>query len=94
MALWQFWWLWMLAGLGLAMAEMLLPGFVFLGFALGALATGGLIWAGLVGTGLAPILVVFAVISGLCWLGLRRAMGVRPGQRKGWQRDINENERP
>ena len=40
--MWREPWLWMVLGLGLALAEMLLPGFYLLGFAVGAVATGAL----------------------------------------------------
>jgi hypothetical protein len=36
-------------------------------------------------------LVVFAVFSLIGWIGLRRTMGVRKGQVKTWDRDINED---
>ncbi|KFE34856.1 NfeD family protein [Thioclava atlantica] len=88
---WQQPWLWIVAGVVLAVAEMLIPGFIFLGFAIGAVLVGALIWIGLLGHSIPVTLVVFAVLSILAWLILRRVMGVRPGQTKHWDRDINEN---
>ena len=37
-ALWTVWWAWLALALLFGIAEVLLPGFVFLGFAIGALA--------------------------------------------------------
>ena len=37
---WQLWWVWMVAAGLLAILEMLVPAFVFLGFAVGAAITG------------------------------------------------------
>ena len=34
--IWATWWIWMIAGLSLAFLEVLVPGYIFLGFALGA----------------------------------------------------------
>ena len=48
----------------------------------------------LVGLGLPaslPLLaLIFAVISVVAWLALRRSMGIREGQVKIWDRDIND----
>lgn len=84
-------WIWVLAGVILAGAEMLIPGFIFLGFAIGAVIVGALIWIGVLGTSVAVTSVVFAVLSIIAWLALRKVMGVRRGQTKHWDRDINEN---
>ncbi|MBC7147389.1 MAG: hypothetical protein H5U24_18645 [Thioclava marina] len=91
MEYWQMPWVWVLAGVILAGAEMLIPGFLFLGFAIGAVLVGALIWIGLLGNSIAVTLVVFAVLSIIAWLALRKGMGVRKGQTKLWDRDINEN---
>jgi len=84
------WWVWIAAGFALGVVEVLVPGFIFLGFAIGAVFTGVLVGLGLLG-GSAPVaLLVFAVLSVLAWLGLRATVGVRPGQVKIWHRDIND----
>lgn len=88
--LWQLWWVWMIAGAVLAMLEVLVSGFVLLGFAIGAAVTGLLLWLGLLGGALAKLLFVFALASLAAWLVLRRAFGLRPGQVKVWDRDIND----
>lgn len=90
MMLWQLWWVWMIAGAVLAILEILVSGFILLGFAIGAALTGLLLWLGVLGGSLATLILVFAVASLLAWLALRRASGVREGQVKVWDRDINE----
>jgi membrane protein implicated in regulation of membrane protease activity len=93
--MWDLWWVWVAAGFGLAILEIIVPGFIFLGFALGAGLTGLTL---LVGGGFAVwlmvslprLLVWFAVLSILSWIVLRRALGVRQGQVKIWDRDIND----
>jgi membrane protein implicated in regulation of membrane protease activity len=90
MMLWQLWWVWMIAGAVLAILEILVSGFILLGFAIGAALTGLLLWLGVLGGSLATLILVFAVGSLLAWLALRRVVGVRHGQVKVWDRDINE----
>lgn len=84
------WWVWMVLGFVLAIAEVLVPAFLFLGFALGALATGGVIWFNLVpAAGLAGTLVIFASLSLVAWLGLRAIFGRRAVVRR-FEGDIND----
>jgi len=47
MQLWQEWWVWTVAGVALAVLEILAPGYIFLGFAIGAVANGALLWFGI-----------------------------------------------
>lgn len=89
--LWQLWWVWMIAGAVLAILEILVSGFILLGFAIGAALTGLLLWLGVLGGSFATLILVFAVASLLAWLALRRVVGVRQGQVKVWDRDINES---
>lgn len=89
--LWQEWWVWAIAGLVLAMLEVALPGFILLGFAIGAGVTGLLIWLGILGGSLPVLLLVTAVVALVAWWVLRSALGVRKGQSKIWNKDINEN---
>lgn len=91
MALWQEWWVWMVAGAVLAILEVLLPGFILLGFALGAALTGTLLWFGVLGGSLGLLLLVFGIASLVAWLALRQLVGVRRGQVKVWNRDINDS---
>jgi inner membrane protein len=85
------WWTWIVLGFALGVLEILAPGYIFLGFAVGAVLTGILVGIGLAPTGIAVLLLVFAVLSVLAWLALRRTMGIREGQVKIWNRDINDN---
>ncbi|WP_226780222.1 NfeD family protein [Oceaniglobus trochenteri] len=92
---WADWWLWAVAALVLGCLEMLLPGFILLGFAIGAGIVGLLFLVGgpvaLWLSGSLPLtLVVFAVLSLLAWIALRRFVGLREGQVKMFDQDIND----
>ena len=88
---WQNWWVWMVAAGLLAILEMIVPAFVFLGFAVGAAITGLLTLAGVLGSAWAPMVFVFAVASLGGWFLLRAVFGKHEGQVKVIDRDINEN---
>ena len=88
--MWSVWWVWVGAGLALAILEVFAPAFVFVGFAIGAVVVGGLLALGL-GITLPWLLVTFAVVSLLAWIVLRQVFGIRRGQVKTWDTDINEN---
>lgn len=87
----ETWWAWIVLGFALGVLEILVPGFIFLGFAIGAVLTGLLVATGLVAAGPMALLLIFAVLSVIAWLALRRTMGIREGQVKVWDRDINDN---
>ncbi|GKY86812.1 NfeD family protein [Sinisalibacter aestuarii] len=87
--IWEIWWAWVAFGVGLAILEVIVPGFVFLGFAIGAVVVGVLVAIGVV-LALAWALLVFAVISVIAWVALRQAFGIRRGQKKTFDTDINE----
>lgn len=89
--LWQQPWVWVAGGVVLAALEMLAPGFYLLGLAAGALLVGMLVWLGVMGTSLPVMVLVMAVTAVPVWLIARRVVGVRAGQVKHWDRDINEN---
>jgi membrane protein implicated in regulation of membrane protease activity len=91
MILWQEWWVWIVIGVTLAVAEVMLPGFILLGFAIGAALVGLLLLLGLLGGNLFVLILIFALASLISWIALRRLMGVRKGQVKIWDRDINDN---
>jgi membrane protein implicated in regulation of membrane protease activity len=88
---WQAWWFWLVAGAVLGAAEILLPGFILLGFALGAALVGILLLLGVLNSHLPVLLLVFACASLGAWLALRQVVGVRRGQVKVWTSDINDN---
>ena len=94
--IWAVWWAWLVAALALGILEIFAPGFIFLGFAAGAAVTGLLLavggpLAGWMAGSLPMTLLVFAVLSLVAWVALRRVVGVRKGQVKVWDRDINED---
>ena len=91
MVLWQEWWVWIVFGVTLAVAEVMLPGFILLGFAIGAALVGFLLLIGVLGGNLFVLILIFAIASLISWIALRRLMGVRKGQVKIWDRDINDN---
>jgi membrane protein implicated in regulation of membrane protease activity len=90
------WWIWISAGVLMGIVEVFVPGFFFLGFSVGAVITGLVLLAGgpfaaWLGASLPSTLLFFAVLSLISWIVLRRAVGVRKGQFKVWDRDINED---
>jgi membrane protein implicated in regulation of membrane protease activity len=93
--LWQEPWAWLAAGLLLAILEIVVPGYIFLGFGLGAaLVAGGLMVSGPeagFAQSLPLLFLTFAIASLVAWLGLRRVLGIRRGQVKVFDRDINED---
>lgn len=88
--IWATWWAWVVAGFVLGILEVAVPGFIFLGFAIGAVVTGVLILVGALGANLPFLVLVFALASLAGWAVLRQMFGVRKGQVKIWDRDIND----
>ncbi|GLS86266.1 hypothetical protein GCM10010873_12400 [Cypionkella aquatica] len=88
--MWTIWWVWIAGGFALGVAEVLLPGFIFLGFAAGAVLTGVLLGIGL-SVSLPLTLLIFALLSLAAWIALRATVGVQSGQVKLWDKDINDN---
>jgi inner membrane protein len=89
--MWTVWWVWIVAGFALGVLEVLIPGFIFLGFAIGAVVTGIVVGLGLAPGNLALLILIFAVASIVAWLALRKTVGVREGQVKVWDKDINDH---
>ena len=85
------WWAWAILALALACLEITLPAFVFLGMAIGAgcvalvMALGG---AGVIGAPLSVLM--FAVISLIATLVLRKIFSLPKGQVKTFDVDIND----
>ena len=85
------WWAWAILALALACLEITLPAFVFLGMAIGAgcvalvMALGG---AGVIGAPLSVLM--FAVISLIATLVLRKIFSRPKGQVKTFDGDIND----
>ncbi len=90
MPLWTEWWVWMSGALILATLEVLIPGYIFLGFAIGAAMMGLLILFGVSASGLALTLVIFAVLSLISYLAMRKYFGLKTGQVKIWETDVND----
>lgn len=89
------WWVWVAAGIALGILEMLVPAWLFAGFALGAVATGAFLGLGLPGAGWmaaspANAVMVFAVLSLAAWLAMRFAFGKPGGTVKRIDHDVNE----
>ena len=83
------WWVWVVAGVALAVLEVLVPGFVFLGFAISAVMVGVFVAVGLLGGSVPVLVLVFAVLALAAFVVLRRVVGVTKGQVKVWDKDIN-----
>lgn len=90
--MWTSWVFWMIAAVILAILEVFAPSFIFLGFAIGAAVVGLILLIGgaAISLSLPMTLLVFAVISLMSWIALRQVLGVRKGQVKVWDKDIND----
>ena len=88
--LWTLWWVWLAAALVLGILEILVPGYVFLGFAIGSLGM-ALMLANLgLEFSFAVSLLIFAFFSLIAWLVLRRVFALPKGQVKIVKDDIND----
>lgn len=90
---WSVWWIWIVGAFAVAFLEVLAPAQIFLGFAVGAAVTGVALLIGVPGLAgsLPATLLIFATTSLIAWIVIRRVVGVRDGQLKVWDRDINED---
>ncbi|SFK56118.1 NfeD family protein [Shimia haliotis] len=84
------WWVWLAAALVLAILEVLAPGFVFLGFAIGAAVMGVILLVAGQSLSIPMILLIFAALSLVAWLVLRRVFELPGGQVKTFDHDIND----
>ncbi len=87
---WLTWWLWLAGALVLAILEVVLPGFIFLGFAIGAATTGILLAIPGITPSLPVLLLIFAALSLVAWLILRQMFALPHGQVKTFNHDIND----
>lgn len=92
----ELWWAWIAAGVVIAILEVLMPGYIFVGIALGFIGTGLVLWSGVwpapwVAAGFENGLFVAAIIALAAWMILRKTIGVRKGQSQIITRDINED---
>lgn len=95
MIFWTAWWVWAVAAIGLAVLEIVVPAYLFLGFAGGASVVAILFgfggpMAAWMAASLPFTLLLFAVVSLLAWVGLRKVLGVQRGQVKTFDTDIND----
>jgi membrane protein implicated in regulation of membrane protease activity len=87
--LWTLWWVWLGAAIVLGGVEILVPGFVALGFAIGALVVALLVAIWTPGN-LAFLLLIFAAASLAAWLVLRRLFSLPKGSVKTFDYDVND----
>ena len=90
MTFYTLWWVWMAAALELAILEVLVPGFVFLGFAIGAFAVSLILLNTGLSLGLPALLLIFSGLSLVAWLLMRRFFSMPKGQVKTFEGDIND----
>ncbi|WP_300058092.1 hypothetical protein [uncultured Roseobacter sp.] len=86
----NLWWVWTAAALALAVIEVLIPGFIFLGFALGALAMVAVVLAA-PGLSAPALFAIFAGLSLIAWIGLRIAFRKQSSGARTFHRDVNDN---
>ena len=87
------WWVWIGFALILAIIEILLPSFIFLGFAIGAAAMAVLV--GLLGTPMAQMsfnamMAIFAGLSLVGWIALRFAFKGKTAGAQTFTEDVND----
>jgi membrane protein implicated in regulation of membrane protease activity len=95
MILWTTWWIWAIAAIGLAVLEIIVPAYLFLGFAGGAAIVALLFGFGgpmavWMAASLPVTLLIFAVVSLVTWIALRKVLGVQRGQVRTFDTDIND----
>ncbi len=83
------WWVWLCAALGLAILEVIAPGFVFLGFAIGALLVSILVFLFLSASA-SVLIAIWAALSLVAWVVLKRLFPGAKNQRKIIREDIND----
>lgn len=91
MELWQEWWVWVAAGAVLGVLEVIVSGYVLLGFAAGAIVTGLLIWVGLLGQSVGGVLLAFAIASFAAWASFHWLFRLPLDRAKVIHHDINDN---
>lgn len=85
------WWIWVVAGLLIGVLELLVAGYVFLGFAIGGVLTGLFVYLGLLPSAAPASFALFAILSLLAWFVMRRLLGSQAGEVTIITHDINEN---
>ncbi|MCU0800229.1 MAG: hypothetical protein MUD11_00395 [Rhodobacteraceae bacterium] len=88
--MWTTWWVWIVGGFALGVLEVLVPGYIFLGFAVGAVLTGILLGTGLLGSSFTVTMLIFSLASLAAWYLLRATLSRHEGQVKIWHKDVND----
>ncbi len=93
---WSDYWVWYAAALVLAILEILIPGYILLGFAISAGVVGTVFYFGggfaaYLASSMPVTLVGFSVVALVIWLVMRQIFGNPRGQVKIWDTDINDN---
>ena len=86
----SLWWVWICAALVLGIAELLLPGFIFLGFGLAALAMSGIVAFSVLTLSTSAKLALFTILALIAWIILRRMFKSPGGSVKTFENDIND----
>lgn len=82
---------WLVFGVLLIAAEILLPSTVALGFGLGALLVAGAVWVfPMDAMGLPTLTAIWVIASGICWIVMRVAFKNRTTKDDPYDGDINE----
>ncbi len=84
------WWVWICAALVLGVIELLVPGSIFLGFALGAMAMAVVVFV-LPISNIPALLALFALLSLIAWILLKLVFRRQSSGMRIVKRDINEN---
>ena len=85
----SLWWVWLTAALLMGLAEVLLPGFIFLGFAIAAVLMAGIVTLAPALSGSA-LLAIFGGLAILCWIGLRLVFKKQSSGARIITKDIND----
>ena len=86
----SLWWVWLAAALVIGLAEVLLPGFIFLGFAIAAVLMSGVVLVA-PDLGAPALLAIYGGTAVLCWIGLRVVFKKQSSGARIVTRDINDN---
>ena len=87
---WLVYWVWMAGALVLAILQVALPGYMMLGFAIGGILTGFILLIPGLEPSLHVLLLIFAVLSLIAWIGLRYMFALPTGQVTTFDHDIND----
>lgn len=87
--IWQEWWVWAAIAIGLVILELIVTGYIFLGFAVGAAFLSIVFFLGF-GPSLPVSALLFAVASLVAWIVARKVFGLKNSGVKTFDHDINE----